>query len=221
MKLYLKILTLLLISISCLTNLHSQSKELILYKDFYYFNSRPFLRFTDFEPKAINNYGWSIAYKKMKSDRKYNQFEAKVIFESSDEADNSFKRKEFLLNYRKGKYLKKKLFNVLKMRYGPSLNLRLLTEDLEPGLTREFPRENILGGLGLSVLAGLEYPLSDKLNIHLDTNLFGLSFSLNYSYFDNPALTERQKQQGGFDFDLFGERTLKIGIGYILNNKEE
>ena len=220
MKFYIKNSFLFLFTFFSITSLLSQSNELIVYKDFHYFNSRPFLRYSNYEPTSISSYGWAIGYKKMKNERKFNQLEAKVLFDSSDEASAPFKRQEILLNYRKGKYLKKNLFNILKVRYGPSLNINLMKEDLAIGTDREFPIDNLLGGIGLSVFGGLEYKLSHKFNIHIDTSLFGMIFSINTSYYDNPALTERQKRQSGFDFDLFGERILKIGVGYNLGTSE-
>lgn len=217
---YLKICLLVYLSSTTMTSLFSQSSELILYKDFFYFNSKPFLQSSAYEVKSIDNYGWSMAYKKIKNESRYNQLEAKVFFSKSDDASAPFDRKEILLNFRRGKYLKKQLFNVLKVRYGPSLNVNLVTEELEIGTDRAFRRENISGGIGLSVFGGIEYSLSNRLNIHIDTNLLGMSFSTKYSNIENPVLTERQQRQGGFDFELFGERILKIGIGYNIGTTE-
>jgi len=214
MNKYAKTGILSLLLLSFITNLSAQSKEFIIYKDFLVFNSKLFLRHFDYEPKGINNYGFAIAYNKQKNNLKFAQYEAKLLTRKSTEENNEFKRTEVQAIYRRGKYLKKKILNVLQARYGGSLNLQYLAEDIDSEQYVDFPTTNYSGGIGLSFFAGIEYKVSDKINIHLDTQFFSFNFSFLSSYRDDPALTERQKEQTGFDFDTFGERVLKIGIGY-------
>ena len=216
MKKYVKssILFSLLFFFEC--NGYAQNKEVILYKDVLFFNSQLFPRQFDHEPKLINDYGFAIAYNKRKDESKFRQYEVKFRTNKSTEVDNEFKRNEVQIIHRRGKYLNKKIWNVLQARYGGNVNLHYSSEDIDSKQFVNFPTDNYFIGIELSFFTGIEYRISDKLNIHLDLQLLGLNFSFLNSYQDNPALTEPQKEQSGFDIDLFGERVLKIGIGYVF-----
>ena len=61
--------------------------------------------------------------------------------------------------------------------------------------------------------------IEDRFYIELNTSINGATFGLDFDKVANPNLTERQQKQGGFDFDAFGERLVRIGVGFVLNKK--
>ncbi len=184
------------------------------YINFLYFNSSYNPRSYDFQKEFFRFWGVTpaISFRNNES-RKIHEFEPKFWYSTRD--NNNIKEYEIGLRYELCWYLKKEIFPGMRFRWGPSARIYYYNADITSGYNG-FPVMAKNGGLEVSLAAHLEYQISEKIKIEITTSNFSFSFAVDDQYIDNPALTERQKKQGGFDFDAFSQRILRLGIGYEL-----
>ena len=198
-------------------NLFAQSKGLILYKDFLIFDSYRLFEPFDYEPKAFNDYGFAIAYQFQKKDKpRFNQIELKYLYNSEDSATEDYTRNHFNINYKIGKYSKKNIAKIVRVKYGLMAGLHYFSERRNKGSNIFFPIDFSSQTLVVNLFGGLEIPMTKKINLLFDLQWLGASFGLDRQVVENPALTPRQRRTGGFDFDLGGERIFKIGLSYSI-----
>jgi len=191
-------------------------KEIILkaYASFLYLNSDYNPRPYDFSEEPFRFWGITPAISfRDKESLIIHEFEPKFWYSTRD--NDNIKEYEIGFRYEMCWYLKNEIFPGMRFRWGPSARIYYYDADVKAN-PMGFMVHQQTGGLEFSLAAHLEYQLSEKLKIELTTSNFNLNFSVDYQYLNNPALTERQKQQGGFDFDLFGQRILRLGLGYEL-----
>jgi len=173
--------------------------------DYIEFDRYPFI-FWDFTP--------SISFQNPDRRRVF-EFEPRVRISKRDEGYIS--DKEFAIRMEWSYYLRKKLFKTIKVRWGISPRPYFYYGVKSPRNNVGYIVRKTTGGLAFSWVLHLEYDLSDRVFVDLSTSNLFLDFGLDYQFNDNPVLAERQKRQGGFDFDMGGERLLRVGMGYRLN----
>lgn len=189
------------------------SSTVIVYKDFLFLNAPSAFRFFDYDPAFLNDYGYAIALHKRMGERKFRQYEIKLAPASGETEEWTYQRNLFQLNYRRGKYWKKTANSAVKIRHGYSVGLQYIEEDRSPLISSEFPLDRTYYDISIDYILGAEFFISETIRFDIGFSPVVMSFGTDRYYNDNPALTERQKTQGGFDFDLVGQRTLKIGLG--------
>jgi hypothetical protein len=192
-------------------------KEVVVkvYSYFLYFNSNYNPRPYNFSTEPFRFWGITPAVSFRESRRlMVHEFEPK--FWASVRDDNNIEEYEVGLRYELNWYLKKDIFPGFRFRYGPSARIYYYHADVKKDVMNGFPVVAQNGGLEFSFSIHFEYLFSDHFRIEISSNNFNFNFAVDDVYYDNPALTERQKSQGGFDFEVFGQRILRIGIGYEL-----
>ena len=197
--------------------IEQEKKEIIIkaYANFLYFSSSYNPRPYDFSEEPFRFWGITpaISFRDKKS-LIIHEIETKFWYSTRD--NENIKEYEIGLRYELCWYLKNEILPGLKFRWGPSALIYYYNADVRVSLYNGFPLKVDEGGLEFSLSAHLEYQLSEKLKIELTTSNFNINFQADYQYTNNPGLTERQKQQGGFDFDFFNQRILRLGLGYEL-----
>jgi hypothetical protein len=192
-------------------------KEIIIktYVDFLYFNSQYHPRPYDFTKEFFRFWGITAAISfRDKESLVIHEFEPRFWYSTRD--NENIKEYEIGLRYERCWYLKNDIFPGVRFRWGPSARIYYYNADVVASSSNGFPLNVHNGGLELSMAAHIEFRITEKLKIELTTSNFNLNFAVDYQYNDNPNLTERQKSQGGFDFDLFDQRIMRLGIGYEL-----
>ena len=188
---------------------------LIGYSNFLYLNSDYNPRPYNFSKEPFRFWGITPAISFRRKDRLViHEFEPK--FWATVRDDNNIEEYEIGLRYELSWYLKKVLISGLNIRYGPSARLYYYRADVKSEVSNRFPVVAQEGGIEFSFSLHVEYQLSKHLKITITSNNFNLNFAIDDVYFDNPALTARQKSQGGFDFAAFNQRILRIGFGYEI-----
>ena len=176
-----------------------------------YYNPRPY----NFMQEPFRFWGITPAISfREKTRRMIHEFEPK--FWASVRDENNIEEFEVGLRYELNWYLKRALFPGFRFRYGPSARVYYYHADVKKDVNNGFPAEAQNGGLEFSFSIHFEYQISDHLRFELTSNNFNVNFAVDFLYYENPALTERQKQQGGFDFELFNQRILRLGLAYEL-----
>ena len=131
-------------------DLNSQTDEFILYKDFLFFNSDLYTPDLGIEPAIINSFGFTASYKKQLDTSIFRQYELKLVFQNSD---NSQLKGAQLLHDR-GKYFKRKIFNIFQWRYGYALKLEYLK--VTDNSNKYLINTNLLG-VGINFFTGIAY----------------------------------------------------------------
>lgn len=212
-----KVLLLTFLSLSSIISVaQKDSSQIILYKDFFFLSTRTNFDYNNYQPRVINDYGYAIAYQTYKADRKYRHVEVKFHTAQLNSSANESNVSEIQLSHRRGKYWKNKLFNAIHPKHHLTYFVNYLFENTAPLVTTQFPTETTVATIGIDYTLGLEIPFSQKINLILDCTIVGISFSWDNQMVENPTLTLRQQQQGGFSFNTSDQTVLKIGLGIKL-----
>lgn len=204
--------TSLLLFISCFA-LTAQSnkdgnKEVILYKDFLFLNTDTYY-LLNYEPKLLNGLGMGVAVNKKKDERRFRQYEVKLALQKDDATNFQLLQ----LNYTRGKYWKKNLLKSVKIRHGYTTSIELFNEQTTPAASSEFPTSDAKIGVAVHYQIGLDIPIFQKINFHLD--LYPISISSSYGRYrvNDPTIPLGSRVQWTSDFNIISQRVLKLGIG--------
>ncbi len=207
------ILSVLLLAITG-NSAKAQKNSLKVYGNFLILNSEKEPWHFNHTPSPFSYRGISVAYQLINKEGRIHEWEIRISFDKENTDSLKFNQFNAHVRYEIGRRFKRKLSK--KIDFGISGGGKIFylheTVNRQPGF--EFQRINNAVGINIAALAHLEYALSKNIYIDLSLTLGGASIDSSYQYYDNPALTERQKKQGGFDLDLFRERLLRIGVGY-------
>lgn len=183
------------------------------YVNFLYFNSGYHPNYHNFEKEFFRFWAVTpaVSFRNLES-LKVHELEPKFWYSNRD----NVKEYEFGLRYELCWYLKKEIVSGLRFRWGGSSRIYYYKADIAFDPMFNNPTKEQNGGLELSLAAHLEYQIFKKIKVELTTSNLNINFALDYHYTDNPLLTESQKTQGGFDFEIFNQRILRLGIGFKL-----
>ncbi len=189
--------------------------NLIAYTNFLYFNSGYNPRPYNFSKELFRFWGITPAISFRDKEKSIvHEFEPK--FWATVRDNNNIEEYEMGLRYELNWYFKKVFLHGLSFRFGPSTRIYYYRADAKSDVRNGFPVKAQNGGIEFSSSVHFIYKLSKHFKIVITSNNFNLNFAIDNVYYDNPMLNERQKSQGGFDFDGFGQQILRLGIAYGL-----
>ncbi len=215
-----RIVTLLLFSWGC-HMLNAQQHSLKTYANTLFLYSIPASKPFDYEERIVNFNGITGAYRIVNERSFFHQLEARLGIKKVNQLNGSFERLSTHLRYEFGKYLPRKLFNTIEVFFSASIRFSYLNEKIEVPSYDTFPIELNTSGIHLSIAAGFEYDITDRLYLEMGISVNDVIIGVESRYKDNPAFTERQKQFGGYFLDALNERSLRLGIGYNIWPKKE
>lgn len=151
-----------------------------------------------------------------KKERKYHELELSALrFKRSEDEIRILKEKEFSLRYEFGKRRLSKNGGKSYWQRGWSLRGFVYETDAEPLLMSGIPKFEGYYGFSFSYVPRYTLRLNSRFNVEANMVL-GLSLSAVHGITDNPALTERQKEQWLFSLDVLDELPLRLGVVYRL-----
>lgn len=179
-----------------------------------YYSPRPLLA----ERAPLKYNGSSIAFRSVK-DKKLRQISIKPVYLMRDQGQARY---EYIGGDLKFDFAKEvenynEKFNIF---WGGSSWLGFLQEDIAYSSITSFPVERTHGAISFALFANVEYHFTKKLYVELAANFFSAAFGWTHQYTDNPNLLERQRTQSGFDIDLFGQRNVQVGLGYVFGSNK-
>lgn len=209
-------------------------KAVKIYSNFYFLSSYEIPRSYLFDNPSFHYHATSIAFYQRKKDSK-RFFEMEFSFAKHDKKngvisrskynpiDSTFatiyhpvsaKNRTFGLRVEFGKW--RKTFYDEKIKLGWSTSFRSFVHfgKQTPKSSVGFPIQNFQAGLYINFIPRIQYDFSKHFFVDLNLVINALGLSIDFETTDNPALTERQRKQGGLDFGLLAERTLRLGLGY-------
>ena len=171
----------------------------------------------DFRDQQAAFRGISLAYKRLNNGISH-EFEARFNVRSRSLPNDTFSSWETQFRYERGKYWK--LTDKLFVQRGLAASFFHLNEDISVISYNVFPVKINTSGVDLSYFFHLEYHITSNLYLDLNAPIISTNVGVQFSEVANPMLTERQQRQGGFDFNgtFFG--MVRLGFGYMLNNKK-
>lgn len=237
------IYTLAIILLGCLKinaqEVETKNKALKLYSNFHILNTPEASRFILPDPSGFHFHNVSIAFSKnRKKPNRYYEVEFslltrkkegdKLLTESTIDTIVTppriiFTEKNvpistedlvFRLRFELGRWVKMFKDEKLKLGWSPSIEANVHSSKENPKSVDSFASTGFNASLKLAVVPRVQYDLTSKLFLDLNFPIQLISFGVDYMTIENPILTERQKTQGGFDFDLTGEILLRLGVGY-------
>jgi len=114
-----------------------------------------------------------------------------------------------------------KFIKGLVFKLSPSFRLFYFDTLIDAPSQAEFLTKSKKGGINYSLFLDLEYFVTERLYIDANVSIATLTVAIDYSYVDNPILTENQKEQYPFDFDLgLWEPIFRVGVGYVVGGKD-
>ena len=235
--------TLVLILLGCLKmnaqEIESKNKALKIYTNFHILNTPEASRFQLPDPSGFHFHNISVAFfKNRKKPNRFFEGEFSFLYREK-EGDKSITetsfdtivtpprlivtQKEvpietedlvFRLRFELGRWVKKMNEEKLKLGWSPSVEAFIHSSKETNKSEESFPATGFNASLKLAVVPRVQYDLTSKLFLDLNIPIQFMSFGLDYNTIENPILTDQQKKQGGFDFDLTGEVLLRLGLGY-------
>jgi hypothetical protein len=158
----------------------------------------------------------SFAYRREKGLTAH-EFELKLLFKSEGRDNHRVNQFQTQLGYELSGAFQQKLFKVLKVRLGTQVRVFYLQENIESLEYGPYPVENYSAGIWQGIFAHLEYDLNSRIYINANTCILSGSISLDGTYVDDPAKSEKQRKTGGFDFTVYNnEHILRVGVGFRL-----
>ena len=204
---------LMILLLCCAFNLSSQEKSLKIYNQFIIYSIyTPSINFTERVPLKYN--GPSIAYRTV-NDKRLKQISFRPVFDMQNQGQSKYVNFGADLKFDLAKELEN--YNEkLNIFWGGSTWLGFLQEDSEYSLINSFPVLRRQSALSCALFANVEYHFSKNLYVELAANFFSFTFNWMYQEKENPILLERQRIQSFFDLEMFGQRNLQLGIGYVF-----
>ena len=201
------------IFLSISAHLKGQNNSVKVYSNFLYLNSSQIPEHFDFERSPFQYNGLSFAYNYESKKGRMREWELKTIINNYSE-EYAIRRLDTHLRYETGKYITKNPAKKFQLLRGWAYKAYYLHESLEPLQPDDFPSERNYSGLDLSFFVHLEYHLSEKVYIDINTSFASVSVGINTYYQYNPAYPVSQRKYTHFDFDGFNKRLMRIGVGY-------
>lgn len=118
------------------------------------------------------------------------------------------------LRVEQGRWMEKLSTEKIKIGFGTSIRLLVNSSKLIPRGSGIDSRDRKQYFLILSFVPGIRYDLNSKFYFSLNFPFDILRFGLDLETIDNPVLTSKQQEQGGFDFNIGGEALIRLGVGY-------
>jgi len=198
--------------------LSGQNQSIKIYSNFLYLNSERYsLRFNSSQ-KGFEFEQVRLAYRKTK-EKSFFELEGGLLAFKKEES--IFTKNHFDIHIRGEQGFKIRATKNGKFLMYLSLAAKVYywTEDDLPKTSSSFETNTWTSGLNGALFFRGEYHLNEKFYLDVNTTFLGGNLSVLFTTTKNPALTERQQTQGGFDFDILTERLLRIGVGYKFGKK--
>lgn len=205
--------------ICCTFTAFSQTKSLKVYSNFVYLNSERYVIPSVFqESSALDFEQFSLAYRTEK-EKSFWEYEAGLVLFQKSNSNNTLTLDHIDMHLRIERGFKVKTSENNKFRFyiSPALKAYYLVEKTNPQTSTTFPKTHWIAGINGALFFRGQYHFSEKWYLDFNTSFIGGNLGVDFQKVENPALTINQQTQGGFDFDILGERILRIGLGYHLN----
>ncbi|MFK7807235.1 MAG: hypothetical protein AB8F74_05465 [Saprospiraceae bacterium] len=191
-------------------------KSIKAYSNFQFHKSQELPRhFDDRTNSGFRYTGLTFAYRKISTNGLLVQIEPKLIYQNKSD---QYERLETGIRFEIGGAIKKPIFKILHVRIGKFVRAFYLNEQIEAGIIRagSFPTRNNIGGFAFGPFIAFEVKLGKRFYIEANAAYTGVSIYVDYSYREDPRLTEQQRRIGGFDLDSYSERFFRLGFGMNL-----
>ena len=215
MKMKLKNVLILLLFIAISQQITAQNKSIKIYSNFMRPLQKPALFDND---GGIKFRGLSVAYRIWNGEFSQ-EVEARFNARNKSEQSNTFNSWEGHLRYEIGKFWN--ISDRFIIQRGLSATLYHLNEDINVEAVNVFPLTRMISGIEVGGLIHFIYEFKNNIYLDLNTSVLSASLGTQFSEIENPMLTERERRQGGYDFDILFFGNIRIGVGYIFNSKKE
>ena len=101
----------------------------------------------------------------------------------------------------------------IKLGWSPAFRAYAHFSEMTPKTSESFPESRFQAYLKLGFIPRIQYHLNSNLFLDLNFPIEVLSAGVDFLTIENPVLTDRQKKQGGGDFSVGGEVSMRIGVG--------
>jgi hypothetical protein len=190
--------------------------SLKIYGNFLYASSGQTPMHFDHDDDAAFLYNHlSFAFRKEKATHS-SEYELRLLFKSEARDNHKVTQFETSFGYEYGYELKKKLFDFMTVRFGGAGRLFYLREDIQSAEYNMFPVINSKTGVWVGAFAHLEFDITSRIYIDINTSPISMALSYNQAEVQDPALTVKQQTSDEFSVDAFGDRILRVGIGFRL-----
>jgi len=237
------IYTLVLLLLGCLkTNaqeVEAKNKAFKIYSNFHILGTEEASRFQLTDSSSFHFLNLSIAFSKNR--KKPNRFmEGEISFLYSNKDGDRLLRETsfdtivtpprliiserlvpissedivFRLRFELGRWVKTFKEEKLKLGWSSSYEAHIHTSEITPRSSDTFLTSEFQAYLILALIPRIQYDLTSNLFLDLNFPIEIMSLGVDFTTIDNPILTDRQKKQGGFNYDIGGEILLRFGLGY-------
>lgn len=208
------VLILLLFAVLC-QQATAQNESLKIYSNFMRANQKPALFDND---EGVKFRGLSLAYR-IWNGKISQEFEVRFNARNKSELGDTSNSWEGHVRYEIGKFWN--VTDQLIIQRTVSATLYHLNEDLNFEDISIFPVNRMISGIEIGGFLHFIYEFKNNIYLDLNTSVLSASFGTQFTAIENPMLTELQRRQGGFDFDIIFFANFRIGVGYIFNAKKE
>jgi hypothetical protein len=193
--------------------LFSQESSIKLYANMLVHSEQIPRYYDDYSGRNSHYNGISVAYRRIAKNGLLHQLEAKFAY---DKVESLHKRIDTALRYEIGGTMKRKIFKVLKLRFGKSFKVFHLDERITSKDYNEYPVDRKVSGLNSSIFSSLEFGLGKRFYVEMVANFAIMTIAFDRNYYDDPTRPAGLRNIGGTDFDFFNEKLLRIGLGFNL-----
>jgi len=209
-------LILLVSLLSCSLNLLSQESSIKAFSNFLFLSNQDPQPLDTIDSKYAFT-GFSLAFQRINKKEFFHQFEAKYLFKNEEGFERSYSH----IRYEYGKHYKNLIFKTIDFEISGAARLYSLMQNADAGNFGEFPQEHLDVGVNFGLFTNFQIDLTRNLYIDIGLSVFGFNFGFDKQKILNPALTERQQDIGGFDFDIIQENVLRFGLAYKFPKKKD
>ncbi len=201
---------------------HSTAQSSIkVYANFYYLNTRITPHIPPTGLQSFNFHRPSIALSRTNKKGWIIDWEISALVKNTENVDFKIKSAQAFLRFEIGKNSWVSANKKFRFQNSVSIKTTGLKSDSSPLTMTRFPRTSRNISLNFQFFTGIEYDLTERIFLDLNTSLIGWSIGADWSRSLNPNLTLSQQKQGGFDLDALHNRLLRVGVGWKFGRKED
>jgi hypothetical protein len=209
----------LLVALLCwLPEVQGQKMELGLkaYGNLLSFNRYGFKAYYDKDYGFFTLMPPSLALSLRKEGSPYvSEIEAFVHLRNEDLGTEYLEERAFSLRYDLSSYIGPNDAR-FRIRLGGAARAYYYTAETSPLSSAVFPRIEQEIGVVIAFIPRLEYKLGQRLRLDMNLSMLSTNIGRDKSRVENPALTRRQQELGGYHVIWLQDRLLRLGLEYRL-----
>lgn len=202
------------------SNLYSQKSNLSLYSSFSYLTNEAVSHINNGDSKFGYN-GLSLGFRKFNDRLFFREFELKSGYRIGPQNEVTRTAIYNHIRFEFGKQHSKKLLNNLNLQYGLALKFFHFYNHHDPEAADLFSFNKDVLGFGAALFTGIDYDLTERFLVQLKVNLIDFTVGTTFFVDHNPDLTSEERAKRENYTKLFGEQSIRLGVGYKFGKQNK